>query len=119
VNETQRKAFKTLLKMAISLLHACMWHSMFQSAVTSQQGQGWHLVSTKGGSSVQPKRRRKIFPSHLRNILGKFSALMFVMVFRYCLSKLPNGTVSNTVLHSLALKKSFALWERHKVGMVC
>lgn len=92
------------VKMPVSLLRACIWHSMFELAVTSQQGQDWHLVSTKGSSSVQPKTRKKRFTTHLRNILGKFSELMFMMVFRYCLSKFPNGTVSKKVVHNLAQK---------------
>lgn len=93
-----------LLKMAVSLLGACIWHSTIESAVMSQQGQGQHLVSMEGGSRVQPKRRQNSFISHLRSILGKFSEVMFLMVFWYCLSVFPNSIVSNTVLHNVAQK---------------
>lgn len=102
MNETQRKAFKILFKTAVSLLHACMWHSTFESAVTSQQGQDWHLMSTKGGSTVQPNTRKNRITRHLRNILGEFLELMIMIIFRYC--EFPNDSVSNVVLHSLAQK---------------
>lgn len=91
-----------LLKMAVSLLGACIWHSTIESAVMSRQGQ--HLVSMEGGSRVQPKRRQNSFISHLISILGKFSEVMFLMVFWYCLSVFPNSIVSNTVLHNVAQK---------------
>lgn len=93
-----------------------MWWSAFQSTVASQQGQDWRLVSTRSGSGVQPKTRKNRFTSHLRNSLGKFSELTIVMILRYCLSKFPNVTVSNAVLHNLAQK---IFCRVHKVGIVC
>lgn len=85
----------------------CMWHSAFKSAVTSQQENGWHLVSTKDGSSVQPNTRKSRITSHLRNILGKFLESMIMIIFRYCLCEFPNDAVSKIVLHSLAQKIFF------------